>query len=172
MAVARTLIRRLPSFGYAFTPRFTTAVSPTLLENSCFSPLVSNPLQGVTVSRSISQKVLEEEEAKQITWIDWLLEPLTKSINPPEKVISEDEINERQELLTRIQSCYYKKPPEEPGKELFIEAFHMLMKYDDWKSVEALWRLGEMQKHEFEDELIDKIEDYLLDVRQRRWFEE
>jgi len=80
-------------------------------------------------------------------------------------------LREKQELLLRVQACYYKKPPQEPGIELFEEAFNLLIKHDDSTNVEALWRLGEMQGHEFDDDLIDKIEDYLMEVQERKWYE-
>ena len=39
-------------------------------------------------SRNISEQAMKEEEAKQITWVDWLLEPISKSIFPTERVQS------------------------------------------------------------------------------------
>merc|ERR1712113_448098 len=115
-------------------------------------------------SGGLSEDLLREAESKQ-SWFDWFFP------SEPEKVVSEQEKQDRAELLERIQACYYAKPPTEPGIEHFEEAFNLLMKYDDWRSVEALWRLSEAQQLEFDGDLLDKIEDFLLEWRQRRWFE-
>jgi len=112
----------------------------------------------------VTEDLLKEEEAKQ-SWFDWLFP------SKPEKVVTEQEKQERAELLERIQAVYYAKPPSEPGKEFFEESFHLLMKYDDWRSVEAVWRMSEAQKIEFDDDLLDKIEDFMLEWRERKWFE-
>jgi len=112
----------------------------------------------------VTEEILKEEEAKQ-SWFEWLF-PST-----PVKIVSDQEKLERAELLERIQAVYYAKPPSEPGKEFFEEAFHLLMKYDDWRAVDAVWRMSEAQKIEFDDDLLDKIEDFMLEWRERKWFE-
>merc|ERR1712176_261166 len=114
--------------------------------------------------RLLTTEDVIREESKQ-SWFDWFFR------SKPDKVITDTEKQERAELLERVQACYYTKPPAEPGIEHFEEAFNLLIKYDDWRSVEALWRLAEAQHLEFDDDLLDKIEDYLLESRDRRWFE-
>lgn len=42
--------------------------------------------QSITFSRNISQKELEIEEAKQMSWFNWLLERFNTIVDPPEKV--------------------------------------------------------------------------------------
>ncbi|XP_057313307.1 uncharacterized protein LOC130654706 isoform X2 [Hydractinia symbiolongicarpus] len=168
MAASRAFLRQLGNFATVLKPSSASKLT------TCRSTVavVNQVPHSITFSRNISQKELEIEEAKQMSWFNWLLERFNTIVDPPEKVQTEDELQERQELLNRIQACYYTKPPGEPGKEFFIEAFHLLIKYDDWRAVEALWRFSEMNGHEFDDDLLDKIEDYLLDARKRRWYED
>jgi len=106
-----------------------------------------------------------EEEQKQISWLEWLFgQEETET-----QLRTAEEDAERRDLLQRIHACYYAKPPHEPGKELFIEAFHLLIKYDDLRGVENAWGLLEEAGHELDDDMIDKIEDYLIEARARQW---
>ena len=58
---------------------------------SCISALPSilshtNKLAAISINRSVSQETIEVERAKQIGWIQWIMEPIAKVLNPPDKV--------------------------------------------------------------------------------------
>lgn len=44
------------------------------------------PTSTITQRRNISEKVLEEEEAKQITWLEWLMDSIFALPSKSEKV--------------------------------------------------------------------------------------
>lgn len=168
MALTKAL-QRLPRWtSYLQNSNIRSIVGTNRLLPQPFYP-VSRETQ-----RFVSKEVFEEERKKQISWIQYLLGYSKEETGPTEEELKKKEIQaqEEAEFLNRVQACYYKKPPEEPGYEFFVEGFNLLMKYDNWQGVEALWSLAQSQGHEFDDDLLDKIEDYLLEVRERKWFED
>merc|ERR1712183_513004 len=164
-------LSKLPSLSSGSIGRVASKATKTpgllCLPQKCFYPST------IQLQRYSTQEEIEEERQKQISWFQWLKQPLEPEKKPEVDLQKEQEEKiEIEEFLSRVHACYFKKPPEEPGIEFFIEGFHLCMKYDKWRGVETLWRMSQKHGFAFEDQLIDEIEDYLLRVRERQWHEE
>jgi len=173
MALPRLCIRRIYGLAASHQHRSLYVASKKA------PPVVSSykALPCISISRGISQEEFAAEEAKQTHWGQLIWNRIDKTIkkyimHEPQNPRSEEETREREEFYYKIQSLYYQKNPKDPGKAHFIEAFDLLMKWDDWRGVEDLWDFAEFQKVEFDDDTIDKIEDYLIDARKRAWRED
>lgn len=88
-----------------------------------------------------------------------------------EKVITQEEKQEREDLLRRVQEMYFAKPPINPSLEFYREVFHTLIKYEDRIGVETLCRLMEEMKVEPDPELLVMIETFKEKAQRNVWFE-
>ncbi|XP_047146630.1 uncharacterized protein LOC101239600 isoform X1 [Hydra vulgaris] len=131
-----------------------------------FSQKKGHQLIPATLSRLEHSYQVGEEGPKPKNWFMKVLDTIT--FQEEEKIVSEEEMKVRKELLEKIQACYYKKPPEVPGIKLYNETFEMLMKYNDWRGVEQLLELAEREGVHLEDEMMDKLDDYLLNVKEKK----
>ena len=88
-----------------------------------------------------------------------------------EKMITQEEKHEREDLLRRVQDMYFAKPPINPPLEFYREVFHTLIKYEDRIGIETLCRLMEEMKVEPDPELLAMIETFKDKAQRNVWFE-
>lgn len=168
MAFNRVLHRGLPALiQKSGQVTSTKKVIPAILSCAERHP-------NITISRGSAQDIGEEinkERKSQVSFFSLAWEKINNILAPTVKVPCEQEILEKQQFLDKVGGLYYKKPPETPGVEHYKEGFDLLIKWDDWRGVDKLWTQAECEKMVFDDEFIDKIEDYMLDARRRAWQE-
>ncbi|XP_046853172.1 uncharacterized protein LOC124446366 [Xenia sp. Carnegie-2017] len=105
----------------------------------------------------------------EINTKSWFIRWLHGEI-PEQKVVTEEEILQRRTLLEKVQEMYFSNPPKAPGLDFYVEAFDLLIKYNDRVGVENLYEVMKEEKIQADDKLINKIETFIVKAREEAWY--
>lgn len=150
--------------------------APTITR-TIFLPQANSPSSALSL-RNVSQNVHDDQvERKGIfrsiraRWNELKDLYLDKVADPKQDVESEEEANEYKEIDKKMTEAYYAKPPRDVPTELYILYVETCMKWDNWRRLERFYCYMEEWQIDMDEDLLDRVEDYLASVRQRPVYE-
>lgn len=152
---------------------FALKYSAPTVSKTIFPPLAfkTNSHIHALPLRYASQDVKEVDEVKDKSSLRVLWDYVKDHFSDPQlPAPSEEEENEFQDIRNRYMDMIYDVHPKTVGTAIFEEYFDCCIKWDNWIRAEHMWNYCDEWQIEFNDDQLDKIEDYLIAVRQRPFY--